>query len=106
MSNLADEISQSDLIDDIEELSLDSAGQDAYRRVSYRQVAVKRFRRKLDPETNENCEELNAGMMESTCGTSTDAGASNLFYAPGQARIYVKTWGCSHNNSDSGIVLD
>ncbi|KAL7749662.1 Threonylcarbamoyladenosine tRNA methylthiotransferase [Sorochytrium milnesiophthora] len=73
-----------DELEDIEELTRTLDDVDAqHGRASYRQVGVKRFRG--TPKNHQ----------------STAAEGSGDFLRPGTASVYVKTWGCSHNNSDS-----
>ncbi|KAJ3282883.1 hypothetical protein HK104_010662, partial [Borealophlyctis nickersoniae] len=77
-------------IQDIEEISVEQDPAAAYTRSSLRSVAVKAFRRRgqsaSDPtQDKENCN-----------NESTDPS----HFLPGRASVFVKTWGCGHNNSD------
>lgn len=61
-----------DDLEDIEDMT-----DDPVVRLEHREVALKRFPKNNDTENEENKELL-----------------------PGKGSIYIKTWGCSHNNSD------
>ncbi|KAL2911544.1 hypothetical protein HK105_208988 [Polyrhizophydium stewartii] len=77
---------------DIEDLA-DHAAADpdaAAARRSLGSVAVKSFRRRAQPGADE------AGA--DTAGSPDAAGDGH--FLPGRASVFVKTWGCGHNNSD------
>ncbi|KNE71944.1 MiaB-like tRNA modifying enzyme, archaeal-type [Allomyces macrogynus ATCC 38327] len=94
-------------LDDIEELTVAVDDANANRaRSSYRHVAVKRFgRRNRNAVTENDCTKENHDDDDEVDeGSDLESGplpVSSDFYAPGKAKIYVRTWGCSHNNSDS-----
>ncbi|KAJ3045463.1 hypothetical protein HK097_001194, partial [Rhizophlyctis rosea] len=74
-------------LEDIEELHISQDPDSAYARKSLRTVAVKSFRRrKTDSDQPEDF--------------PSPLSADPNFFLPGRASVFVKTWGCSHNNSD------
>ncbi|KAI9179120.1 hypothetical protein H9P43_005782 [Blastocladiella emersonii ATCC 22665] len=108
------EIDDIDDIDDIEELAtaLDDVAK-THGRASQRTVAVKRFgaasgslrRQKAPtPATEDDDEEEPADDDDdegTTLGAAGAAAAGGEGFQPGRAAVYLRTWGCSHNNSDS-----
>ncbi|KNE63754.1 MiaB-like tRNA modifying enzyme, archaeal-type [Allomyces macrogynus ATCC 38327] len=93
-------------LDDIEELTVAVNDATASRaRSSYRHVAVKRFgRRNRNAATENDGAKNDQDDDEDDEGSDLESGPlpeSSDFYAPGKAKVYVRTWGCSHNNSDS-----
>lgn len=69
------------MIEDIEEIAA-LAPKDQFERASLKTVNVKRFKRAETPKDTSN-------------------EASEAHFLPGTHKIFIKTWGCSHNNSDS-----
>ena len=77
-------------LEDIEELHIAQDPDSAYARKSFRTVAVKSFRRrKVDPDHPED-----------SADSPSSLSADPNFFLPGRASVFVKTWGCGHNNSD------
>ncbi|TPX69046.1 hypothetical protein SpCBS45565_g02642 [Spizellomyces sp. 'palustris'] len=72
-------------IDDIEELGIPSSELPAQSRASYRTVPVKTFRNRFSGQEGE---------------TDSHTKRSVDHFLPGRATVFVKTWGCGHNNSD------
>ncbi|KAI8826000.1 uncharacterized protein EV422DRAFT_563815 [Fimicolochytrium jonesii] len=80
-------------IDDIEELGNDPelASQTNVRQ-SFRSVAVKSFRKRGTPTAGD--------AEKKVVQESSPLPAENDHFLPGRATVFVKTWGCGHNNSD------
>lgn len=78
----------SEIIDDIEDLisSQDITPKERYANKKDVTVRVKK-RQPLKVSTEDNVEKIERPILQSVI--------------PGTQRIYVKTWGCAHNNSDS-----
>ena len=69
-------------MDDLEDLKLESLEGIIQDRKSSGQVSIK----KLKPSKQES--------------KISEHASTNDFFLPGQAKVFVKTWGCGHNNSD------
>ncbi|KAJ3323768.1 Threonylcarbamoyladenosine tRNA methylthiotransferase [Blyttiomyces sp. JEL0837] len=79
-------------IDDIEDLTFDFDLPEKSDRISHQTVRSKIAKKEKKKNVNENVAE-----------TALDPrlNASMETFLPGQAQIWVKTWGCSHNTSDA-----
>ncbi|KAI8928844.1 hypothetical protein BC831DRAFT_446785 [Entophlyctis helioformis] len=83
------------MLDDIEDIVVDVDSDPAARR-SQGSVVVKSFRRQQQQQHNQDSPATAAPAAEPLPSTSS---ASDHFL-PGTASVFVKTWGCGHNNSD------
>ncbi|KAI9141445.1 hypothetical protein BKA69DRAFT_1073451 [Paraphysoderma sedebokerense] len=106
-------LSHHDDLEDIESLTLPSDDPtSSVNRPSFRQVTIKRFNRRKKtekaeykaPDSQLNSHSDNNVSDGEDVEESMDDGESfnvPVGYLPGKASVWVKTWGCSHNNSDS-----
>jgi hypothetical protein len=101
------------MIDDIEDITapIDDPSS-AQNRVSLNSVAIKTFRKRNNANSNKSVtsdknvsgataeSDLAKGSVEEDgAGQQDTASNSADYFLPGKSSVYVKTWGCGHNNS-------
>ena len=87
-------VSELCLIEDIEDVTALIQPKDARNRISQRSVAVKPKRTTALPSSSKTV--AHEMMLD-----AADMVQDHSSFLPGKQAIFVKTWGCSHNNSDS-----
>jgi len=93
-----------DELDDIEDIFNDPAEDIAPPRVNNRQYVTARSRRSRNQEVRNisDNEENDQAINDTSFSPSfNDEAPPNDSIIPGTQTIYIKTWGCTHNNSDS-----
>ncbi|RUS92100.1 hypothetical protein EGW08_000124 [Elysia chlorotica] len=92
-------------IADIEDIVTDSVSLSEHQRVGNKSHIVPRARKIKTSFTKSYQNGVNgyrgATAKDTSLGENVDELAQQDSYVPGTQKIYVRTWGCSHNNSDS-----
>lgn len=86
-------------IEDIEDLWTE--GQDEVRRLPHAEVQPKRFarrRRNKPTAVKRSKDEDDKGNGEQGLGEKCVLAGDEKKHVPGTQKVFIKTWGCSHNN--------
>lgn len=107
MNEMAHSLSLDDAepMDDIEDLIL-THDEEPVTRLERNEIQIKPRRKPQQAlvEITSDCDSTNVCASDNCCKDDNNTNGNEMGHMagllPGKGRVYIKTWGCSHNNSD------